>query len=207
MQKYILSNSIRWTHISTVSSQSRLIVQTKFNFSSNKWRKRFSSRETKSRWPYSRIETIMKVFKNWIAWWNHSMFLICHMMTVNLKTMPTMQRAGLILLLLSHSKLSRAIIQYSKILKMKITSFKALSHIKVNLKLSKTRSMMRYRTCRVGFTGKTVNSTRSWEGRKWARLWTASQIWGTNRATILTWHSKSKRSVKLSSKRLSATSS
>jgi hypothetical protein len=83
------------------------------------------------------------------------------MMTVNLKTMLIMQRAGLILLLLSLSKLSRAIIQSSKILKMKIISFKALSHIKVNLKQSKTRSMMRYRTCRVGFTGKTVNSTRS----------------------------------------------
>jgi hypothetical protein len=63
--------------------------------------------------------------------------------TLNLEIVVANQEAELIQLPLYRLKLCKVVIQFSKILKMKITSFKALSHIKVNLKLSKTKFMMR----------------------------------------------------------------
>jgi len=89
--------------------------------------------------------------------------------TSNLEIVVAMERAELIPLPLYRSKLSQVVILYSKILKMKTTSFKALSHIKVNLKLSKTGYMMRYLPSRASFTGKTLNSTILLKGRMWER--------------------------------------
>jgi hypothetical protein len=89
--------------------------------------------------------------------------------TSNLEIVVAMERAELIPLHLIRSKLSQVVILHFKILKMKTTSFKALSHFKVNLKLSKTGYMMRYLPFRASFTGKTLNSTILLKGRMWAR--------------------------------------
>jgi hypothetical protein len=72
--------------------------------------------------------------------------------TLNLEIVVAKQEAELIQLPLYLLKLCQVVIQFFKILKMKTTSFKALSHIKVNLKQSKIRFMMRYLSFMAKFT-------------------------------------------------------
>jgi hypothetical protein len=86
--------------------------------------------------------------------------------TLNLEIVVANQEAELIQLPLYRLKLCKVVIQFSKILKMKITSFKALSHIKVNLKQSKIRFMMRYLSFMAKFTKEMLTSMILLKSRK-----------------------------------------
>ncbi len=86
--------------------------------------------------------------------------------TLNLEIVVAKQEAELIQLPLYRLKLCQVVIQFFKILKMKTKSFKALSHIKVNLKQSKIRFMMRYLSFMAKFTKEMLTSMILLKSRK-----------------------------------------